>query len=773
MAKKKGKKDDAEKKAALAARKEAKADKTVRKRLQKEAGGAASSDAPDGGGSDPLDSLLQQYQAADKASKTVSVETLGAFPLPRANATLTLYEDTKKRNAEVYLFGGEYFDGVENIFLDHLLKFDIGKNEWKQIHSPLRPPPRCAHSSVYYNHSMYVFGGELSRADQFYHYRDLWRYDIKEQTWEEIKPAKAVGAHPTARSGHVAVVWKHYMILFGGFYEASKDTPRWYNDVFVLDLQTQQWLDVPHSKLTARPEPRSACNASIVGDDVVIHGGFSKLSKTSQRQMSDETEIQAESKVHTDSWILHLKPILSEKPPTWERLTSSVQRSALHAGRNPNGRAAMASSAYKSRMLAFGGVVDTEALHHKMNSVFYNDLSALDTVKRKWFPVVIKQGHAGGQRRRRKEATKEAATVVTNDESDEDSDLSVVEEILDESAAQESAWNLEKLRSNMFAFIDGDGEIVYEKMGEDSDDDDDDRVRPQPPKGIEEEKEVDDSDADEEKEEEKEEDKDDSDEMNGSTTNCPGNPDGLFSSAAHQGMKNSSVMKLNSKTKNPEAVIRSDPLPRINACMIISGHTLLLYGGLLEVGDREITLDDMWSLDLRKRTAWECLWPGTMHKQVWRGGVHDDDDSYYSTDNKGDKADEDEEEDDEDEEARAGEMADESQEDGASKKDRIKAKLAELRDEHGLTEAGRTPDPGEALADFYSRTSGYWNKQTGLSEDTGASAKEIKRQGFALAKERFDGLSEVFERFAALELEYRKQKKAQKEKKKDGKKGRE
>jgi hypothetical protein len=162
-----------------------------------------------------------------------------------------------------------------------------------------------------------------------------------------------------------------------------------------------------------------------------------------------------------------------------------------------------------------------------------------------------------------------------------------------------------------------------------------------------------------------------------------------------------------------------------------------------------------------------------MHKQVWRGGVHDDDDSYYSTDNKGDKADDDEEEDEEDdydEDVRIDKTAGESRADGANKKDRIKAKLADLRDEHGLTEANRTPDPGEALADFYTRTAGYWNEQTGLSEDTGASAKEIKRQGFALAKERFEGLSEVFEQFAALELQYRKEKKDQKDKKKDGKK---
>lgn len=30
------------------------------------------------------------------------------------------------------------------------------------------------------------------------------------------------------------------------------------------------------------------------------------------------------------------------------------------------------------------------------------------------------------------------------------------------------------------------------------------------------------------------------------------------------------------------------------------GNTLWLLGGTVEVGDKEITLDDMWSLDLAK-----------------------------------------------------------------------------------------------------------------------------------------------------------------------------
>ena len=102
-----------------------------------------------------------------------------------------------------------------------------------------------------------------------------------------------------------------------------------------------------------------------------------------------------------------------------------------------------------------------------------------------------------------------------------------------------------------------------------------------------------------------------------------------------------------------------------------------------------------------------------------------------------------------------------------SKKDQLKSELCTLRDKHGLSDPDRTPAPGEGLADFYARTADYWNNQTGLSKESGASSKEIKRQGFALAKDRFESLEDVLQKFTALELQYRKEKKAKKEKKKD------
>jgi len=48
------------------------------------------------------------------------------------------------------------------------------------------------------------------------------------------------------------------------------------------------------------------------------------------------------------------------------------------------------------------------------------------------------------------------------------------------------------------------------------------------------------------------------------------------------------------------------PIGRINAGMAVRGSTLWLMGGMLEIGDTEIALDDLWSLDLNKLDCWRC-----------------------------------------------------------------------------------------------------------------------------------------------------------------------
>ena len=41
--------------------------------------------------------------------------------------------------------------------------------------------------------------------------------------------------------------------------------------------------------------------------------------------------------------------------------------------------------------------------------------------------------------------------------------------------------------------------------------------------------------------------------------------------------------------------------------MVVGKDTLYLYGGMMEIGDKEVNFDDLYSLDLNKLNEWKCI----------------------------------------------------------------------------------------------------------------------------------------------------------------------
>lgn len=60
----------------------------------------------------------------------------------------------------------------------------------------------------------------LSLQEKFKHYRDLWRLNLEDWSWEHL-PGKG---GPSARSGHRMLAHKDRIILFGGFHDGGKAT---------------------------------------------------------------------------------------------------------------------------------------------------------------------------------------------------------------------------------------------------------------------------------------------------------------------------------------------------------------------------------------------------------------------------------------------------------------------------------------------------------------------------------------------------------------------
>ncbi len=137
------------------------------------------------------ESILAEYQEKERKRTAVTITPCDQ-PSPRSNFSLVSLS-----NSEMLLFGGEYCDGETTIVFNDLFRWNMEKNEWKQIESLNTPSPRCSHQAVVFKDNMYIFGGEYATLDQFHHYRDMWVLNLKTNVWREISCVG--GDAPSAR----------------------------------------------------------------------------------------------------------------------------------------------------------------------------------------------------------------------------------------------------------------------------------------------------------------------------------------------------------------------------------------------------------------------------------------------------------------------------------------------------------------------------------------------------------------------------------------------
>lgn len=298
-------------------------------------------------------------------------------PTPRISSSYSVHPIS----GEVIIFGGEYYDGKEVRCFHDLYKWNIDKNEWKQVvvnskHPPNiysgGPKPRCSHQAVIFNECLYIHGGEYSTESQFYHFRDLWRLNLRSYTWQEVK---TTGLSPTPRSGHRMVVWRHYFVVFGGFHDTVRET-RYFNDIHILDTKTLHWVRIDASKYDYCPSPRSGVQMALClnSDRIFIYGGYSKIKDNSKNSVG---------KTHSDCWFLDMKPFLSGgKLPVWEKVSKK--------GTPPSPRSGSTVIGFKNQCIIFGGVFDQEdELGLSLNSVFYNDIYIFEITNKRWYMVEL------------------------------------------------------------------------------------------------------------------------------------------------------------------------------------------------------------------------------------------------------------------------------------------------------------------------------------------------------------------------------------------------
>ncbi|CAI8604899.1 unnamed protein product [Vicia faba] len=591
---------------------------------------------------DDIDAILLNIQKEEAKKKEVHVEDNVPAPSPRSNCSLTV---NQLKETELILYGGEFYNGNKTFVYGDLYRYDVEKLEWKLISSPNSPPPRSAHQAVAWKNYVYIFGGEFTSPNQerFHHYKDFWMLDLKTNQWEQLN----LKGCPGPRSGHRMVLYKHKIILFGGFYDTLREV-RYYNDLFVFDLDQFKWQEIKPKPGALWPTGRSGFQLFVYQDDIFLYGGYSK-------EVSTDKNASEKGIVHSDMWSLD--------PKTWE--WNKVKKS----GMPPGPRAGFSMCVHKRRALLFGGVVDIEVEGDAMMSLFLNEFYGFQLDTNRWYPLELRKDKSTKDKLRKTEQN------CTNG-------VEKKLESLEDSEFEESS--IEDISQDIASKV-----TVADK-----------------PEGKSKE---------------------------------PGG-------------------KLDIQNSLPEAV---KPCGRINSCMAVGRDTLYVYGGMMEIKDQEITLDDLYSLNLSKLDEWKCIIQASESEwvEVSEGDDDDDEDEDDDDEDEDDGISEENEDDDDDED---DEVQNTSVQVGDAvalikggvknlrRKDR-RLRIEQIRASLGLSDSQRTPLAGESLRDFYKRTNMYW--QMAAHEHTQHTGKELRKDGFDLAESRYRELKPILDELALLEAE--------------------
>jgi len=91
-------------------------------------------------------------------------------------------------------------------------------------------------------------------------------------------------------------------------------------------------------------------------------------------------------------------------------------------------------------------------------------------------------------------------------------------------------------------------------------------------------------------------------------------------------------IRIDQEEDDPDDPEKSIPSSRYNAMLAVQKNTLYIYGGILERGDTEFTLDDFFSLQLDKLDKFVCLQECKIDETEWKGSDSEDDSTEEDSD---------------------------------------------------------------------------------------------------------------------------------------------
>lgn len=344
--------------------------------------------------------------------------------------------------------------------------------------------------------------------------------------------------------------------------DASKET-RYYNDLWVYDLEELKWSPVEFQPGMSLPSSRGGCQLGLhaEAETLYIIGGYSvkhssssdggitaphgKLSARKQAQKTEEEDDDGKGIVHDDVWALSLTSW------RWERVKK--------AGMAPSRRTSFGLGVHKQRAIIFGGVFDREGAGDRLYSELFNELYQFNFLNRRWYPVALKAPKAASKK---KGHEGEAASGEDTTEKENENDGSRRSAAGGAALNQDLKATLSKLASSKdSSLLRAAVKIQAAFRGH--------AVR----KAY-------------------------------HTYRMGGQISELLYSPAAYGIDLSD--------SGPKPRARSAPM------VTVLKNKMWVWGGIVEISHNDVVLDDLWSLDLSKLDGWRCWKENTAGEEMFR-----------------------------------------------------------------------------------------------------------------------------------------------------------
>eukprot|EP00331_Platyophrya_macrostoma_P010347 CAMPEP_0176410892 /NCGR_PEP_ID=MMETSP0127-20121128/3307_1 /TAXON_ID=938130 /ORGANISM="Platyophrya macrostoma, Strain WH" /LENGTH=292 /DNA_ID=CAMNT_0017790435 /DNA_START=190 /DNA_END=1068 /DNA_ORIENTATION=- len=208
----------------------------------------------------------------------------GSVPAARFQHSFIDLDD----QVNIILFGGfNVFNTVPgHASFNDLYLFNINTEVWTLLDSNTSlsggPSPRGAHAAIWFDGSMYMFGG-FAVIGTTGHLRELWKYTLATRSWVEITAASGVG--PEGRIGFSFLVLNSTTALLtaGGCSTVDSATGNCPKDYYYKPA-TNTWAISNATRLNAAR--KAAGGDSAVGQMVYEFGGLYQVG-TSVTMYSD------------------------------------------------------------------------------------------------------------------------------------------------------------------------------------------------------------------------------------------------------------------------------------------------------------------------------------------------------------------------------------------------------------------------------------------------------------------------------------------------------